>query len=1093
MAGTTTDHLRVKPDFYHSKETCLASLRVHKNSNPRYKQFNQSVFHAGDEEQFETYRDATNGQVCIPDINLDNNIFREFDFSPYYWEGYKNLPATCVIDTFRYMFNKFKKGIFIKIKDNQVDVFLPFSKVNYVNEWGDRIKVDPSKYKNIPDFIRYINKMENRNYNDKKINRFPDTWYGNNCLLRYEFPVGEGESAVPNTSDMFTELCKNRTLPDIELFINRRDFPILKRDYTEPYNHIFDSDSIPLLSHSHAKYCPILGWNKTDKYADIPIPTWEDWARVSSQDNKYFIRTCKDFDSINIPWNDKIPTAVFRGGSTGCGVTIETNPRLKVSFLSKNTPIEDGIPLLDAGITNWNLRPRKIEGNRYLQTIDIHSIPFTLVDRLTPSQQAKYKYIINIDGHVSAFRLSLELDAGSVILLVESDYKMWFRDFLVPYVHYVPVKRDLSDLFKQIRWCREHDNECEGIANNAKDFYKTYLTKEGIFDYLQKLIYELKQETNIYLYNYITPLSNQINKEVDLIKQKLVFPDTNKTIKDINIIPNQKRTYSLLQGVQWVINMILEQEYPAQFFLKCGDMFNAKLSKVRSYTMANFPLAIKQTVDHSKIKESIHETFVGLYCINNIIKFIPNFTYIFGLYTDNDCVNVITEKISGMTLDKYIDSPDFTIKNYLFILLQLMLALQVAQNNYCLTHYDLYPWNIVIQQLNTPTTFDYKISYNKVIRVTTNIIPVIIDYGKSHVIYSNKHYGLINMYKTSTIQDVISILVTTIHLIMTKYRLPKHEFFDILTLSNFISNTKYCPGTFKTSYDLKNFLHEARKYSVMISTDKYELETKTPIDLFDYIMSNFSKYKLTIQTVTNIQYTMNKGNSRQVFDYILSNDIQEQSLTYYYVFQRLKQCSIPQPDNLFFMYYTAQQLEDNLISVYNIMIDFLIKNNINRDKYQQAFNNCIKYLYKIYKNKIDTGAKDPIEYVLIEPGPFEQATYNPETFLLPALINHKINDITYYGQDLTEFKEMIEQTLLNNSTYKLTDQDRTYYIDNFKILLNINSVITKNNIANGQTLRSTAIDIYTLNIEKIEKIVPVEIGNCSVAKQYLDIYKDIVI
>ncbi len=35
------------------------------------------------------------------------------------------------INTFDYVFNKFKKGIFVKIVDNKVVTFLPFSKHGY--------------------------------------------------------------------------------------------------------------------------------------------------------------------------------------------------------------------------------------------------------------------------------------------------------------------------------------------------------------------------------------------------------------------------------------------------------------------------------------------------------------------------------------------------------------------------------------------------------------------------------------------------------------------------------------------------------------------------------------------------------------------------------------------------------------------------------------------------------------------------------------------------------------------------------------------------------------------------------------------------
>ena len=114
-------------------------------------------------------------------------------------------------------------------------------------------------------------------------------------------------------------------------------------------------------------------------------------------------------------------------------------------------------------------------GNKYLEFTDIKSLPFGLTSKLTPSEQSEYKYIIHVDGHVSAFRLSYQLSLNSVILLVNSKWKVWFSDMLQPYVHYVPVKDDLSDLIDQIKWCRDNDKKCSEIVYNAKCFYNIYL------------------------------------------------------------------------------------------------------------------------------------------------------------------------------------------------------------------------------------------------------------------------------------------------------------------------------------------------------------------------------------------------------------------------------------------------------------------------------------------------------------------------------------------------------------------------------------------------------------------------------------------
>ena len=47
-----------------------------------------------------------------------------------------------------------------------------------------------------------------------------------------------------------------------------------------------------------------------------------------------------------------------------------------------------------------------------------------------------------------------------------------------------------------------------------------------------------------------------------------------------------------------------------------------------------------------------------------------------------------------------------------------------------------------------------------------------------------------------------------------------------------------------------------------------------------------------------INNLMDKSNARQIFEYILSDNIEEQLESYINVFARLKQCSIPLSKNL---------------------------------------------------------------------------------------------------------------------------------------------------------------------------------------------------
>jgi serine/threonine protein kinase len=1156
---TTTSSFQKNPDFWETKEEALNHKET-TNTNPRYKNFTQDIFHAGDEDQFQHFRDATNGEFCSDQPSLKYNLFEKNTMEEV-WIKYKNVTANASIDTFRYIFHKFKKGIFVKIANNKLRVFLPFSKSNFTNEWGEKIKIDP-KFRSVNDFFKYITDLEGfYHFREGGVNQNFNEWYGNNCLVRYEYPLSEGDSNVGNVKNMLEELCSKFKVPDIEFFINRRDFPILTRDGTEPYNHIWGKTQ-PLVSHSYDKYLPILSMSKTDRYADVLIPTWDDWARIQSYEKKYFPATEQDYSAtFDIQWSDKKQTAVFRGTSTGCGVDLETNPRLKLAYLSTLTyPTDEGVPYLDAKLTKWNLRPRKLEGETYLKTIDINSLKRKKIDIykiddkgnyirdktqnyyrndngkyivdnengkyiknysgykyvkhgnkipnfLSPKQQSSYKYIVHVDGHVSAFRLSLELSMGSVILLVDSEWKIWYRDLLLPFgdkynetlAHYVPIKEDLSDLIEKIQWCRDNDKKCEQIAKNGLDFFRTYLQKEGVLQYMQKILVNLKKEMGTYLYNSKSPLQIIIEDEYKNINRS--FPTIQKNIKDLSICPPMERCYGILQGMEFVVRKIIAETNFENLALFGNKIFENSLKTVivKETKLAGFSMVVKTTSDSQKIEEHIHEAFVGIMSINKLLKFIPNFAYIFGLYENKEkgSYNLVSEFINGETLFNYINSDKFSVSEFIFIVLQLCLALEVAQNSCGFVHYDLTPWNIILKRTDEPKTFDYIISHKRVIRLRTSCIPVIIDFGKSHVIHEGIHHGFVNMFKMSTVQDIIILLVKSIdQIINKKKRLEENDRKNIIDLINFISNTRYCPKKFSYTddYELREFLKNARKYSSLISDDKYELESRKPFDLVIHIKSmvNFTFPKI-IGTVKDYQPSMDKGNGRQVFEFVFSKTDNERLDTYVNVFSRLKKCTLPQSKNLFFIYYAAQSLENNLTSVRNNMLTFLKYLGKDSTYYEDIYNDVITFLEHVYKKKIETTKEKDIDYADDVAGHFNdfiQAPYTEETFLDPQKILVLLNDQPIdFPEDLSDYKEIIEIILLSKGTYKLKDTDHKDYLIIFEKLLAKSSLKMKNNSANRKTLTLLAKKIYEEDKTKLEFKLSQTETSCSYADTYIELYK----
>lgn len=1049
---STTSLFQKYPDYYNSHEECVLFEKNYnkEKSNPRYKNFKQINFTAGDEEQFNNYKYEKNNidETLVVDIKLDNNLFLEYKIFEN-WEKYKNLNAISISNTFKYIFNKFKKGIFVKIVNNNLMVFLPFSNVNFINEWSNNIKIE-AKYGNIYNFFSYISKLENRRFIKSAVNNFINTWYSNNSLLRYEYPIGENDTNISCLKNMLEELCEKRIIPDIEFFINKRDYPIITKNNFEPYYNIWDSKNIPLVSHNYDKYCPILSMSSnTTEFSDVLMPCHDDWIRVQNLENKWFpYSRQKNSYNFDTKWEDKKNIAIFRGSSTGTGVTIKTNQRLHVAYLSTIFPKdENNIPYLDAGITKWNVRPRKIMGEKYLQTIDIDNIPFKLVDSITPDIQSTYKYIIHIDGHTSAFRLSYQLNMNSVLLIVKSEWKMWYTDMLKEYIHFVPVKEDLSDLLEKIKWCRNNENKCKEIASNAKRFYNKYLQKDGILDYCQKLLTDIKTCVGSYKYNNTKPIDIQVKIQYDIIKNKKFYryPKTTKSIQNIQNIPNNNRCYGLLKGIHYIVNLSRESKYINILTQDNTLIFENKLSSIKKYKIANFYINIKSTNDSEKIKEHIHETFVGLNCINKICKEIPNFSYNFGLYeSENNYYNIISENIDGITFQQYIKSAEFCFKEYLLILLQICAALECAQKKYAFVHNDLTIWNIIILKTKEPVQVEYLLSHKKIIKLETNIIPVIIDYGKSHVIYENFHYGIINMYKFSTITDVLSILITSIYQIIIDKKLEKNDFCNLIKLSNFISNTKFCKNTFKNSKDIKDFFHNAKKYSNLINTDKFELEKYTPVDLFEYILK--LKYDFKISYLSTYNSFMNNGNENQIFNYILSNTIDEKIESFIDIFKKIKDIKLNKIEDIFDLYF-IHEVKKNIISVKKDMCNFMKDEKIENFKYIDHFNTSYNFISNIHMNDnflIDyshTTKYDKIIYNII----------SPDVFLFPEKIKDiiKLPLLHEYQLFYIKIKYILESLICDENTFIILNTD----ILTYKKILDIKEKNVMYNYANINTVK----------------------------------------
>jgi len=93
-----------------------------------------------------------------------------------------------------------------------------------------------------------------------------------------------------------------------------------------------------------------------------------------------------------------------------------------------------------------------------------------------PQQDVKtmlqYKYLLSLEGNDVATDLKWKLASSSVVFMPEPVTESYMMESkLVPYVHYIPVKEDGSDLLKQLQWAKDNDEKCKWISEQANKIY----------------------------------------------------------------------------------------------------------------------------------------------------------------------------------------------------------------------------------------------------------------------------------------------------------------------------------------------------------------------------------------------------------------------------------------------------------------------------------------------------------------------------------------------------------------------------------------------------------------------------------------------
>lgn len=188
------------------------------------------------------------------------------------------------------------------------------------------------------------------------------------------------------------------------------------------------------------------------------------------------------------PWDCKIEIAFYRGADF-CNIETSQDiskwldhPRPKLVALSSQYP-----NLIDAKFRSLYAKCHE------QQAIELGFMG----NHVSIKDHPRYKYLMNVEaGCANTPRLALLLHSNSVVFKNTTNSILWFYLALKPYQHFIPVREDLSDLLDQLKWAKDHDEECRKISENARQLASEILSHEAVYLYLYRLLeaYSNKQK-----------------------------------------------------------------------------------------------------------------------------------------------------------------------------------------------------------------------------------------------------------------------------------------------------------------------------------------------------------------------------------------------------------------------------------------------------------------------------------------------------------------------------------------------------------------------------------------------------------------------
>ncbi|KLT43587.1 hypothetical protein CC85DRAFT_272298 [Cutaneotrichosporon oleaginosum] len=246
---------------------------------------------------------------------------------------------------------------------------------------------------------------------------------------------------------------------------------------------------------SHIMY-PTMAMSKTTLHSDILAVSAEAWTEDVGDDPE---------------WDDKKQNLLlWRGKTTGILYTdrFHWNVTQRVNLVSHAARREGTLPVLPVSPPSSPVGAPEMREYASLnkQLLDAAFVDepiqcegdvcnelreqYHFADRKDWTAANDYKFLLDVDGNGWSARFKRLMSTNSAVLK-STIFPEWYTDRIQPWKHYIPIKADLTDLYDVMSFFQEHDDLGKRVANQGKEWSKTFWRQEDMMSYQFRLFLEL--------------------------------------------------------------------------------------------------------------------------------------------------------------------------------------------------------------------------------------------------------------------------------------------------------------------------------------------------------------------------------------------------------------------------------------------------------------------------------------------------------------------------------------------------------------------------------------------------------------------------